>query len=388
MKILHVKTEHAGTIKILFEVLKELLPEGNLEFISPGKKTLLDDSDAESELESASDSESDSDSEIKKKIKNINLEDKVIENNSSESEFDTESESDKPSVKIKTKIKTKTKNKTKPNLKTNTKNKSTSSADIEKGGLKIMAVDNSKSVLLYVKLDADKFNKFVCKSKRLVLGVNFSFLYLLIKFVDKNDDLTFIVNDDEKDKLVLQYDRGGKESESSLTLMDLDDEEPVIPTTDFEVVITMQSNEFQRTCRELRTVGDCVQIKCLNNEISFSCKGDHSQSRTTYKDGENGVSIFYAEKDHTNQPRVVQGVYELKNLALFGKCSSLCEEVQIYMKGSNPECLLAIKYTVATLGKLFVCLSPIKVDDDSDAENDNFITYDGYYGDDINVKYK
>lgn len=384
MKILYVKTEHAGTIKTLFEVLKELLPEGNLEFIRPSKVINNDNSDSEqdSDVNSDSDAESGSDEEV-------NLADKVVKNNDdSDSDSDLESNTDSDEEESQLKKKNKEKKKKLDNASNETQK------DVEKGGLKIMAVDTTKSVLLYVKLDADKFNKFICKPKRLVLGVNFSFLHQLIKFVDRNDDLTFVVDDDEKDKLLIKYDRDGKDSESSLTLMDLDDMEPVIPSTHFDVVITMQATEFQRTCRELRTVGDCVQIQCINKEICFSCKGDYSKSTTRYKESENGVSIYYAEQDDKNRPKVVQGVYELKNLALFGKCSSLCEEIQIYMKGTGPACLLAIKYTVATLGKLFVCLSPIKSEDDSEEEvndsdgDDDYLNYDKYYDDDINVKYK
>ena len=60
---------------------------------------------------------------------------------------------------------------------------------------------------------------------------------------------------------------------------------------------------------------------------------------------------------------IVQGIYELKHLVLFGKCTSLCNDIEIYMKNDYP---LVIKYTVATLGRLLLCLTPIrkKADDE------------------------
>ena len=53
------------------------------------------------------------------------------------------------------------------------------------------------------------------------------------------------------------------------------------------------------------------------------------------------------------------------------------------MKNSYP---LVIQYTVATLGKLLVCLTPIPVEND---EEDDFSDYDELYDeDDLNVTYK
>ena len=257
-----------------------------------------------------------------------------------------------------------------------------------------MALDNSTSVLLFVKLDADKFTKFICRQESLVLGINFSFLHQLIKFVDRNDELTFIVDDEKKDQLRIRFNRDKKESEATLKLLDLDETEPMIPNTEFEVIITMSSSDFQKSCRRLKSIGDFVHIKCIDDEVHFSCNGDYSSLVDKYKESEGSISIFYPGKDDEDnkKPFVIEGIYELKNLALFSKCSSLCDDIQLYMKGTHPTCLLAIKYTVATLGKLFVCLSPVIQNTDTDQESDeeDFMEYNKYYNDDVmnNIKYK
>lgn len=369
MKILYVKTEQAGTIKTLFEVLKDLLPEGNLEWIRSSKAKAKNIEDSESEISESEQSDVEpkkkgkrtkkgkQESDLTKKVKDIAVESDESESSDSELESENEEEVEEQA---------------------------------EKGGLKIMAIDNSQSVLLHVKLDACNFKKFVCRYDRLVLGVNFSFLYQLIKFVDKNDELTFMVDDEEKDELKIRF-KDNKHSNGSLTLMDLDEDEPCVPDTRFDVLVTMPSNEFQKVCRKFKTIGDYVQIKCINKEIRFICKGDHSSLAESYTEEEDNITILYATEDK-DEPKVIQGVYELKNLVLFGKCASLCDDIQIFMKGSHPACILALKYTVATLGKLSVCLSPVNAsENDSDLEesdDEEYVNYDKYYKKDAKVKYK
>ena len=54
---------------------------------------------------------------------------------------------------------------------------------------------------------------------------------------------------------------------------------------------------------------------------------------------------------------VVQGVFQLKHLVLFTKCTSLCPSIEMYLKNDYP---LILKYTVANLGEVKLVLAPIK----------------------------
>ena len=65
-KILDIKTEQGNTIKILAEVLKDLLPEGNLEFIKSNINYNDSDSDSDSENDSDNSNSETSDNVIKK----------------------------------------------------------------------------------------------------------------------------------------------------------------------------------------------------------------------------------------------------------------------------------------------------------------------------------
>ena len=58
---------------------------------------------------------------------------------------------------------------------------------------------------------------------------------------------------------------------------------------------------------------------------------------------------------HSTPDKPIQVIYSLKYLVLFTKCTNLCNLIHMYIKNDYP---LIIKYTVANLGDIKLCLSP------------------------------
>jgi proliferating cell nuclear antigen len=333
MKILEVMTEHTAPFKVLIEVLKEMLPETNIEFMA--------------------------DPEYIKKLKNGEGSEESSDN---EAEEEDEEEGDDARAKSKKKDVVKKKG--------------------SEGGMRIMAVDTTKSVLINLKLDAKNFTKFKCKKKKVTLGVNLAYFHKLIKTMEKDDNLTLYVDHDELNFLKIKIDNPEEKKDSmfELKLLDLNEDPMVVPDISFDAVVTMSSSEFHKICREMSQIAEYVEIQCSNNKIIFICKGDYAKRRTTYRTGADneegdGISIKLAGKGKDN-PVIVQGIYELKNLILFAKCASLCNDIEIYLKNNYP---LVIKYTVATLGRILLCLTPIQEDA---AKNGSYSDDEDYYSDD------
>lgn len=334
MKILDVVTEHTGPFKVLFEVLKDMLTETNIEFIASSQLNKKEDN--EEEIEETEDENNESDDENE----------------------ETETKNSKKKAK-------------------------------KKDCMKITAIDTTKTVLINLKLDADNFSKFICKKNKILLGVNLGCFYKLIKSMGKNDILTLSVDHDNKNYLKIKIDSPDekKDTEFNLKLLDLDETTMSIPEIAFDAVITMDSQEFNKLCREMSNIADYVEIKCLIDKIIFTCKGDFADRKTTYRtakaknktDDEDEnilVSIQHASEASKDAPQIVQGIFDLKNLVLFSKCASLCNDIEIYMKNSYP---LVIKYTVATLGRILLCLTPIN---EETTKNTNYSDEDEYYSDD------
>jgi len=331
MKILEVMTEHTGPFKILVEVLKEMLQEANIEFLSdqPEKKLEKKKADDSEELDSDEESDEELDDE----------DDEEIDEDDEELEDDEEDEEDEENVQKQQKKKG--------------------------GGMRITAIDMTKTVLINLKLDANQFSTFKCKKQKITLGVNLGYLHKLIKSLDKEDNLTLYQDHDNKNLLKIKVDNqeGHKKTEFDLKLMELKKDKMNIPNVEFEAVVTMNSTEFHKLCREMNQIADYVEIRCLKNKIEFICKGEIANRKTVYwtDTSENGNSKVHIEHPDVpnSKPFIVQGIYELKHLVMFGKCGTLCTDIEIYLKSDYP---LVIKYQVATLGRLYLCLSPVKED--------------------------
>ena len=229
--------------------------------------------------------------------------------------------------------------------------------EIDHTGIKIIAMDSSHTVLVHLKLNADNFEVFNCKGSH-TLGINMLNMFKLIKTMCNNDSLTLFLEEDNESTLCMKIENSEKNSVTNykLNLMDLHEENIQIPPATFDSVITMPSVDFQKTCRDMFHLSDDIEIKSLDNHLIFTCKGHFASQETCIGEANSGLSFL-----KNNDPQeIVQGVYALKHLVLFSKCTNLCNSIELYLKNDYP---LIIKYSVASLGEIKLCLAP-KVDND------------------------
>ena len=119
----------------------------------------------------------------------------------------------------------------------------------------------------------------------------------------------------------------------------------------------------------------------FKRKVTYIDNSNEESDSDSDDDKKNVIKINHAQSD---KPLIVKEIYELKNITLFNKFTSLCEHIQIYMKSNYP---LIIRYTVATLGHIIVCFTPVKFDDTMNFQ-DNMKMYKGDKTDIANkVKY-
>jgi proliferating cell nuclear antigen len=317
-KIVRVQTEHSAEIRVLFDVLKEILTEATITFLG----------------------NSDQKDEIKKKSK---------KDNNSDSEEEGEGEGEKK--------------------KENEENKKNEVQKKVQGGIKIVAVDDHQSLMIYVKLNSENFFDYYVKYKVYSIGIDLRELHKFMKTVDKDCIMTMSIDKDEQQKIEfhLQNQLKSIDKYHKQKLLDTDDNTKRMPKqTEFEMTVLMDTSEFKKVCTELSQFSEYVEIICTSKEITFKCVGDQSESVIKFKSGENGsVKILSLKNDKKNQ--IVQGIYNLKQLVTFGRCVNLCIDMQLYLRNSYP---LFIHYTVGSLGKMLVGLSP--TDHESIKRNGNY----------------
>jgi proliferating cell nuclear antigen len=125
-----------------------------------------------------------------------------------------------------------------------------------------------------------------------------------------------------------------------------------IPPAEFQTIITMPSLDFQKIVRDMHNLADFMEIRCFEDQLIFSCKGDFSQQTTVLNvnDGSNVNVVKNTERPH----EIIQGVFSLKYLASFTKCSGLSNNMEIYLRSDYP---MIIVHRVAALGQIKLALA-------------------------------
>ena len=223
---------------------------------------------------------------------------------------------------------------------------------IDKSGVKLIATDNSHSVLIHMKLQAENFDVYEC-AEDITIGINMNNLYKLIKTMSNNDTLGLFMSEEDMNVLCIRLDNKDKNASTvyKLNLLDIDQENINIPPASFDTELTLPSGDFQKLIRDMMNIGENVEIKSVGSTMFFSCNGDFASQETTLCETNNGLQ--FSQSSTEDNP--IQGIFSLKYLSLFTKCTNMCPIINMYIKNDYP---LIIKYSVANLGDIKLCLAP------------------------------
>ena len=137
-----------------------------------------------------------------------------------------------------------------------------------------------------------------------------------------------------------------------LRLIEPDPEELEVPNVIFSSVINLPSTDFQKIIRDLSCISDRIEIKSVANELIFKCKGSFATAEVRRAESED--SMKFIQQHDSN--KIIQGIFSLKNLGYFIKCTNLCNQIEMFLENDLP---LVVKYSVASLGDIKLCLVPL-----------------------------
>jgi proliferating cell nuclear antigen len=228
----------------------------------------------------------------------------------------------------------------------------------EPDGMRIINMDKSHTVLVHLFLAAQNFEFYECKKEKIIIGVNMFHLFKLINTIENEETLTiYIENSEYVDGIVsylsLKYENGEiKQCKTQkLRLIEPDPEELQYPDVTFSSIINLPSTDFQKIIRDLTCISEKLEIKSVGNELIFKCSGQFA-SAEIHRAESDGMS-FTLKQDSS---KIIQGEFSLKNLGYFIKCTNLCQQIEMYLENDLP---LVIKYNVASLGSIQLCLSAL-----------------------------
>jgi proliferating cell nuclear antigen PCNA len=241
-----------------------------------------------------------------------------------------------------------------------------------KEGISMNANNTSNTASIYMKLMAENFEEFYCKQTKKI-GISMKSLYNHIKNMSDDETLTFYYENDSKLGIRFENSKDNSVADYKLILMEIPDSEQFdIPDFNFSIISIIPSVKFHKIIKDLNVVHDMIEIRSLNGVMSFSGKGEQSQGQVTLMEGDKEENLKFKKKDES----IYQGRFNLKNMMILYKCTSLCPNVELYLENDTP---LFIKYNIGRLGYTYLILSPvvedvtkleadIKDDDDEDDE--------------------
>lgn len=233
--------------------------------------------------------------------------------------------------------------------------------DVSEEGVNLQAMDSSHVSLVALQLRAAGFEGFTCH-RNISLGMNLGSLTKVLKCMNSKDSITMRAQDNaDSCAFVFESEQEDRISNFDLKLMDIDAEQLGIPETEYQCVIRMPADEFQRICRDMQVLGDTIAISATKDGVKFSVAGDIGNGDMTLKHNKE----VDADKDESQTIKIeleepVSQTFALRYLNFFTKATPLSKTVNLYM---SPEVPLMVEYTMDDLGFVRYYLAP-KIEDD------------------------
>lgn len=227
-------------------------------------------------------------------------------------------------------------------------------------GLNLQAMDSAHVCLVWLKLNESGFAEYRC-DKTTNLGLSLQDLSKVLKLAGNDDEMS-LTSDINSSSLTIKFvnKKTERSSEFQLNLINLEVDSLGIPSCEYPSSITMNSSEFFKTCKEISTLSETLNINITDkNMATFNYEGKLGNGKTilkTNKDekGENTVLIKCNES--------VNKRYGLSYINNFSKASSLSNLVEVNFSENFP---MKIHLDIDELGFIEFYLAP-KLDDDDE----------------------
>lgn len=228
------------------------------------------------------------------------------------------------------------------------------------GGLMIKEINKFRTLLVFTKLEAEMFESFNYNSDKeyINIGINLSYMSKCLKCMANYDSLTMAIEKEEQDSLILSLENAKDKKVIRLNLMELQFKPFNVDPVPASYMINMVSSDFHKYCKDLDIVSDKMEIMCNGKKLKMSGKGEIGDVEYQVLPSENGLTIV--RDSNEEEDIIVEGIFDLKYLTIFSKCSSFSNQFTIFLKNNYP---LILQYNVDGLGEIKFVLSQSKAND-------------------------
>lgn len=259
-----------------------------------------------------------------------------------------------------------------------------------RGEIKILTADPNQVMITFIVLKGSAFKKFVVHPDKYSVGLNLDELFKYIKNVDKEGTMSIHIDSDDTQHIIFDVKSENATSQESiceLRVLNLSSKKDRRIEANVAMAVRINCQAFHKACKDLMQFSQFVEITCDPSQLAITCKGDLSNHKRIFKvDGtQNGIIIKTVKREDEDEdaPNIIRLVFDLKYINSMYKCSSLCEDMEIYL---NTDSVMFLKYGIKIIGEMLVGISPSrkkKEQTDNYDEND-----DAFYQDDEEIQLK
>jgi proliferating cell nuclear antigen len=158
-------------------------------------------------------------------------------------------------------------------------------------------------------------------------------------------------------RIIFENPKTERRTQFNLNLITIDSEHLAIPETDYSSIVTINSSEFTKICRELYSLSETVSVVTNPDYVQFSVEGEVGTGQVRLGQNDSG------NKDEQTTLEVSEAVeqqFALRYLNMFNKASSLSTFTRLCLHQEQP---LVVEFKIENLGVLKYFLAP-KISDE------------------------
>ena len=218
-------------------------------------------------------------------------------------------------------------------------------------------MDGSHVALVSLNLSMEGFEHYRADTS-MVLGINVGLLAKVMKLANATDSITLSAEDDATHlKLTFENVKDQRTTEFTLNLISLDVEHLAIPETDYSSVVSINSGEFTKICKELYALNETLTITTNNDYVQFGVESEAGSGNIKLASND---AMNREDQTTVQVTEAVQQQFAIRYLNMFNKASPLSTHTRLCLHQEQP---LVVEYKIESLGVLKYYLAP-KINDE------------------------
>lgn len=218
-------------------------------------------------------------------------------------------------------------------------------------------MDGSHVALVSLNLSAEGFENYRADTN-MVLGVNVALLAKVMKLADPSDSITLSAEDSATHlKLTFENPKTQRTTEFTMNLIQLDNEHLAIPETEYSSIVSINSSEFSKICKELYSLNETLTITTSPEFVQFSVESEVGSGSIKIGANDSGSKEDQTTLEVTDS---VTQQFAIRYLNMFNKAAPLSTFTRLCLHEEQP---LVVEYKIESLGVLKYYLAP-KINDE------------------------